>query len=107
MDRRVFGYALGATLIAARCGGGGGGDLTPQRPTAVWNPGDVLLVLGTSIDLKPGLPADVPRNGRFRVADHGAALAPGIVLLPDGELRATPAAQLGSVSGVIFEYDYD
>ena len=73
----------------------------------MWNPGDVLLVLGTSIDLKTGLPADVPRNGRFRVADHGAALAPGIVLLPDGELCATPAPQLGSLSGVVFEYDYD
>jgi hypothetical protein len=107
VDRRAFGYALGATLIATRCGGGGGGNLTLQRPTAVWNLGEVLLVPGTSFDLKLGLPADVPRNGRFKVADHGAALAPGIVLLPDGELRATPAAQLGSVSGVIFEYDYD
>jgi hypothetical protein len=107
MDRRSLGSALGASLVVMRCGGGGaGGGSAPQTPAA-WNPGEVLLAPGASIDLNPSLPEGVPRNGRFRISERGAALPPGIVLLPDGELRATPAAQLGAVTGVVFEYEYN
>ena len=107
MDRRSFGYALGASLVVIRCGGGGGGAASAPQTPAAWSPGTMFLALGTSIDLNPSLPEGVPRNGRFRIAERGAALPPGIVLLPDGELRVTPAAQPGTVTGVVFEYEYN
>jgi hypothetical protein len=115
MDRRSFGLSFGVSLLAVGtgCGGGGGSDAagsinSPALDHEEWNPGELFLVPGGGpFDLRVRLPDGVPRGGRFQIAGHGAALPAGVVMLPDGELRATAAAPFQTISGVIFEYTYD
>jgi hypothetical protein len=65
-----------------------------------------LIRGGEAVDLKQFLPPTSRHGGRFRVrTDLGRALPTGVTLSPSGRLSAAPDAPLGSIKGVVYDYD--